>query len=206
MPRKSMKLDDKLIRVGLDLLAREGVRALTVRRVCRQAHVNLGMFTYFFGDKETYLKHLFDVIRARLDTFLNMECTAQMNAWERLRYFLRRLMAFAAENVYVLRAIVTDCLMWDKTLWDSYCRQGIITPRRDLYRLIQEAQAAGYLTRTRTATDIHETFLFGLILPVLFPTLSDRLLGNPSGIWALETYYNKLDAMLDEMENKHEQV
>ena len=27
MPRKSMKLDDKLIRVGLDLLAREGVRA-----------------------------------------------------------------------------------------------------------------------------------------------------------------------------------
>ena len=48
MPRKSMKLDDKLIRVGLDLLAREGVRTLTVRRVCRQAHVNLGMFTYFF--------------------------------------------------------------------------------------------------------------------------------------------------------------
>ena len=27
MPRKSMKLDNKLIRVGLDLLAREGVRA-----------------------------------------------------------------------------------------------------------------------------------------------------------------------------------
>ena len=206
MPRKSMNLDDKLIRVGLDLLAREGVRALTVRRVCRQARVNLGMFTYFFGDKETYLKHLFDVIRARLDTFLNMECTAQMNALERLRYFLRRLMAFAAENVSLLRAITTDCLMWDETLWDSYCRQGVVTPRRDLYRLIQDAQASGYLPRTHTVAEIHETFLFGLILPVLFPTLSDRLLGNQGGAWALETYYNKLDTMLDEMENKHDQA
>ena len=62
MARHSSHLDEKMLQVGLKLIEKKGSKALTVREICRAANVNLGLFVYYFKNKDTYLKCLFENI------------------------------------------------------------------------------------------------------------------------------------------------
>lgn len=56
--RKSRNTDQALIKAGIELIA-QGNYDPTVRAICTLANVNQGMFVYYFGFKEEYMKVLF---------------------------------------------------------------------------------------------------------------------------------------------------
>lgn len=59
--RKSRNTDQALIKAGIELIA-QGNYDPTVRAICTLANVNQGMFVYYFGFKEEYMKVLFQKI------------------------------------------------------------------------------------------------------------------------------------------------
>jgi AcrR family transcriptional regulator len=56
MARPASGTDLKLKAAGRKLLQDKGITGLGVREVCRMAGVNTGMFHYYFGSKEEFLK------------------------------------------------------------------------------------------------------------------------------------------------------
>ncbi len=56
MARPPSGTDLKLKTAGRKLLQEKGITGLTVREACRVAGVNTGMFHYYFGSKDEYLK------------------------------------------------------------------------------------------------------------------------------------------------------
>ncbi|OGR81359.1 MAG: hypothetical protein A2X32_11075 [Elusimicrobia bacterium GWC2_64_44] len=56
MARPSSDTDLKLKAAGRKLLQEKGITGLSVRGACRLAGVNTGMFHYYFGSKEEFLK------------------------------------------------------------------------------------------------------------------------------------------------------
>jgi len=56
MPRPPSGTDLKLKAAGRKLLLEKGITGLSVRGACRVAKVNTGMFHYYFGSKEEFLK------------------------------------------------------------------------------------------------------------------------------------------------------
>jgi AcrR family transcriptional regulator len=56
MSRPPSGTDLKLKAAGRKLLQEKGITGLTVREACRVAGVNTGMFHYYFGSKEEFLK------------------------------------------------------------------------------------------------------------------------------------------------------
>lgn len=56
MSRPPSGTDLKLKAAGRKLLREKGITGLTVREACRVAGVNTGMFHYYFGSKEEFLK------------------------------------------------------------------------------------------------------------------------------------------------------
>ena len=56
MARPPSGTDLKLKTAGRKLLQEKGITGLTVRGACRAAGVNTGMFHYYFGSKEEFLK------------------------------------------------------------------------------------------------------------------------------------------------------
>jgi AcrR family transcriptional regulator len=56
MGRPSSDTDLKLKAAGRKLLQEKGITGLSVRGACRLAGVNTGMFHYYFGSKEEFLK------------------------------------------------------------------------------------------------------------------------------------------------------
>lgn len=56
MARPPSGTDLKLKAAGRKLLQAKGITGLSVREACREAGVNTGMFHYYFGSKEEFLK------------------------------------------------------------------------------------------------------------------------------------------------------
>ena len=56
MARPPSGTDIKLKAAGRKLLQEKGITGLTVREACRVAGVNTGMFHYYFGSKDEFLK------------------------------------------------------------------------------------------------------------------------------------------------------
>ena len=201
MARQSTHLDTKLIRVGLRLIAQEGTKSLTVRRICQVAKANLGMFSYFFKDKETYLKQVFTALREEFFAFLNMAAVQHQNAREQLIYFQHKAVAFAYEHTNLMRALLFDFTM-DETLHESYMGKGIIVPLDLPFELIKQAQEQGYLTQKRTTVEIAEHLFFGGIMPVLFSRCISVMSRNPVMPHELDYYINNMTYLIDEVENK----
>lgn len=64
MARPTSGTDLKLKAAGRKLLQEKGITGLTVREVCRVAGVNTGMFHYYFGSKDEFLKAVLKEIYA----------------------------------------------------------------------------------------------------------------------------------------------
>lgn len=60
LPRKSHNLDKKMLRFGATILRNKGAAALSIREVARKAGVNLGMFNYYFDNKNEFIKMILE--------------------------------------------------------------------------------------------------------------------------------------------------
>ena len=56
MPRPASGMDLKLVEAGKKLVREKGLYGLSVREACRLAGVNTGMFHYYFGSKDEFVK------------------------------------------------------------------------------------------------------------------------------------------------------
>ena len=202
MPRHNAHIDEKLIQAGLDLVSCEGIKSLSVRKICQKAGANLGMFSYFFKDKETYLKCLFSTIHLKMDIFLGMDQVQDKNTLERLHHFCRHLIHFAFEHMYLLRAILVDFTM-DDSLYQRYLEKGILPPMIDLLELVKHAQGQGFLTNEASAEEIEECLIFSCIMPLLFPNIGQFT--KKQYVYKrkeLSYYYDKFDRVMKELEVK----
>jgi AcrR family transcriptional regulator len=64
------KTKEKIIHVAMDIIASEGLRGITVRKIASEAKVNVAAVNYYFGSKENLISEAFAYLTVRLkDTF-----------------------------------------------------------------------------------------------------------------------------------------
>lgn len=127
----------------------------------------MGLFSYFFTNKDIYLKIIFDNIYADAEKFVDMNQVQQFNELEQLKYFYERMTVYAFLRRNLIRAIFVECLI-DEKMHDDYVQKNILKPVRLPLQLIEKAQCAGYLRQDLTVTEIYRRLFFELIMPVLF--------------------------------------
>ncbi|MDR1695037.1 MAG: TetR/AcrR family transcriptional regulator [Endomicrobium sp.] len=72
MSRPSQNIDKKLIEIGKKKMIENGISNISIRSICAEAGVNLGMFHYCFKSKENFIKILFQgVIQDLHDYWVN---------------------------------------------------------------------------------------------------------------------------------------
>lgn len=202
MARPGSQMDKKLLSAGLTLIAQNGTKALTIRRICRQAGANLGMFTYFFKNKETFLKAIFETIYADLERFLDMNRTKELNELQRLRHFSERFTVFAFQNKNLLRAVFVECSL-DKDIYETYIRKGVLKPFDLPFRLVREAQQAGFVRTDLSEVEIHRILFFGIVMPILFSECSALLqFGGKVPVYGMAESRKRINELFDEVEIK----
>ena len=110
MPRKSKNLDKKMLRVGATMLRQKGTAALSVREVAKKAGVNLGMFNYYFKDKNEFIKLILE------DAYSAFITELKQNQSLSLEEVLFSMAKFSRDHHQTVLSLLGDALAGEKNV------------------------------------------------------------------------------------------
>lgn len=108
MGRTSAGNDAKLIQAGIRLARAKGLDGFTVREVCAKSRVNLGMFHYYFTNKDNFDHKLLTALYEELMKDIRVDVSDECPARENVGAILRAIRRFARENRRMLSALAGD--------------------------------------------------------------------------------------------------
>lgn len=165
--RPSANLDKKMLNTGIQILIEEGDEGLTLRNICKKAHVNPGMFSYCFKTKENYITLLYGSLQEDFKKYLDIEKVDGKSSIEKLKYVITKAGEYILDNQKVALAIFRDSI----NDYDEYKRKvekGLFTNHDYIIFLIKEAKDDGFIPQHISITQIFIILSFGIITPVFF--------------------------------------
>ena len=156
---------ERLLRAGLAIARRAGLRAVTVRGVAARADANLGSFVHHFGTRDAFIAELLErwyaPLMGRLDDAAQVEDSPLMQ----LRTLVLQVVRWAVANAGFIAHLLQDAAQGETAAGRFLKAMPARHPARVL-AAIQKAQAAGELRREDPAHVL--LFIFSaLALPVL---------------------------------------
>lgn len=113
MARPSRNLDKKLLDAGRKLLPERGCTGLTLREVASKADVNLGMFSYYFKDREEFVRKVLEGVYG--DFVKDLQISAGPgDPLEQLEAALLKVGRFTRDNRALILALFRDSLNQEK--------------------------------------------------------------------------------------------
>lgn len=174
-----------MLRSGLLLVRRSGLRALTIRAVTQRAKVNLGSFVYHFGSRAAFTAELIERWYAPLWAQLQATVDAALPPVERLRLLVLQLFEWVATNRVMLGHLFLDAAAREAAAL-AFLRSLQARHPALILQAIRDAQAAGQLRQadplqllmfTMSAIGVPIMFAHGLAAARLVPApLSRELL------------------------------
>lgn len=114
MSRKSTNTDKKLLHEGRKLLIKKGASKLSIREVSDAAKVNLGMFNYHFGNKDTFIESILsDIYEDFLSKLQIKEKEYDLLALENQLLIMAK---FARDNRHLILVLLSDILNGEKAV------------------------------------------------------------------------------------------
>ncbi len=148
-PRRTARSDatrERLLRSGIALARRSGLRAITVRALAAHAEVNLGSFVYHFGTREAFVAELVERWYAPIWSDLQATVEQQLPPLDKLRTLVLKIVAWATENRGFLGHLLMDASAGEQAVV-RFLR--LIAGRHPMLvaQVIREGQAAGEIVR-----------------------------------------------------------
>jgi len=166
MPRPASGTDKKLLKVGKELARKNGISALSARKVCNAAGVNLGMFHYYFKNKKNFEQLVLKDLYAELMNKLHLKISEKEDPEQKLKSVIFIISLFARENRCLLVSLLKDILFGNKDT-ASFMKKHFTRHIRLLISLINECKK----------TKIIGDYPLSVILPMLMPPTVLPLLG-----------------------------
>jgi len=165
MGRPASGTDLKLKAAGRRLLVENGITGLSVREACRLAGINTGMFHYYFGSKDEFIKTILKEIYAEFMLKLRLETAVAGGSREKLKSTLVAVGKFAREIRKVAPMLLADMAHGNKAAF-LFLSGNFTEHVKYLSALAKEC-------RPRSAVKGHSIpYIVGALLPVLvFPVI-----------------------------------
>ena len=114
MARPSQNLDRKMIELGKEKTVTMGLSNLSVRQICLDAGINLGMFYYYFKSKENYIRAIFSSLNEDMKNNCIKQAEKSSNSKERLKKILLLNAKMAKESKGMIETIIKGTDIFDK--------------------------------------------------------------------------------------------
>jgi AcrR family transcriptional regulator len=108
MSRPSHNIDVKLIGLGKKCMVSRGIANISIRAICTESGINLGMFYYYFKSKENYIRILLKSLGNDLQAYWLRESANISSPIERLKKILQINVKLCKEHRGSFETIVKD--------------------------------------------------------------------------------------------------
>lgn len=155
----------RMLAHGRRIVARAGLRGLTVRGVAASAKVNLGTFVYHFGTRDRFVAELMESWYAPLYAQLSVTVDDHLPPLQKLRRYVVELAEFMRANREFVRHVIMDAADGEDAA-ARFVKSLFGRHPQLLFRLIREAQAAGEL-REGDPMKLGATVIGAALFPIM---------------------------------------
>ena len=159
MSRPSQNIDKKLIEIGKKKMIEQGISNISIRSICIESGVNLGMFHYYFKSKENFIKVLFNSMVQDLQNYWSKESEGLLSSKERLERII-----FVSAKLFREKKGIFETMMKGFDFTDKFFIQLVRETHKIIYAfchaLTDNCKNDGYLDKN---IDNHKliSILFG---------------------------------------------
>lgn len=101
------KTKDRIIHVAMDIIASEGFRGITVRKIAEIAGVNVAAVNYYFGSKENLISEAFEYLTVQLRDTFNILKNDDKDAMALLSDFITSYMSVISDYPDMIKSLIT---------------------------------------------------------------------------------------------------
>ena len=102
---KGERVREKMVVVTAQILREEGFKKTTVRRICKEANVNIAAIRYYFGSKEELIGLALEYMMGNLETIAQTLEDTRLSPRERLKAYILAYFALAEKHPALFRSI-----------------------------------------------------------------------------------------------------
>lgn len=168
MARPSKHLDLKLIDLAKSYMCKGGVSSVSIRRLCKEAGVNLGMFTYLFKSRDQFVERIH---RENFDRFLEElhDATRDQDSdpLQALRSAYLKLGEVSLRQKDLILSFIRDGMNGEPTI-ERIARNFVPEDVILMIELIKKCQKKGVLTADLPPIEIFTVLSSVVLSPVLF--------------------------------------
>lgn len=165
MSRNSSGIDDKLLQTGIRLARARGLGGFTVRELCSESRVNLGMFHYYFTNKDNFDRALLSTLYEKLMKDIRLEVSDEKSARSNVLNILLAIQRFVRENRRMLSSLAGDVFSGNARIMD-FIGRNFTHHISLLLAQLERAEKAKELVLKDAANAA-----LVLVMPVVFPQL-----------------------------------
>jgi AcrR family transcriptional regulator len=176
-PRPSHNLDQKLLDAGRSIIEEEGLSRLSLRAVAKRAGVNLGMFHYYFRNKEEFSRRCTSDAYAEFYKGFESETAAPGDTVTKLRRGLMALARFSRDQRHFVLAMLRDLESKSPEAW-NFMKSRFPPPHaKVISALIQQGQQEGVLIKVPLHGAM-SVVMSAIAFPSLMGGLAERVVGT----------------------------
>jgi AcrR family transcriptional regulator len=185
--RRAAQTREKLFRAGLDLFARHGFQATTIKQITDAADVGKGTFFNYFPSKEHIFAALGDLQISKIEATLAELRTSRLPLREILRTFAARMAEEPGRNPLLIRSLMAAQMTSEPVR--NIFRERLERGRALLAEMFRLGQERGVIRRDRTPVElawlVQRSFFGTIVLWTLNPStpLAQQQVSNFEMLW-----------------------
>lgn len=168
----TINTETRLIQAGMALAKKQGLN-FTVRQLCATSKVNLGLFHYYFKNKDNFDKEMLRALYNQMIEHLTLKLSCEASPRENIAQILLGLHNFVGENRMFLSSIMGNILSGNTKLLHFLSlnfTQHIVLISRELKR----AKLPGKI-QNQSLPAILSMIVLPVVMPQLFIGLLERV-------------------------------
>ena len=159
----------KLLKTGAQLAKKYGLK-FSVRQLCTKSNVNLGLFHYYFKNKENFDKELLTAIYEQMMADITPQISPNAKPRENIKNILLGLNRFAGNNRMFLSSLMGEVLSGNKQML------GFLTQNFTKHIALLQKELKRATIRPELKKQPLAALLSLVALPIVFPQIARGLL------------------------------
>jgi AcrR family transcriptional regulator len=135
-------VSSKLLKIGAEHAIKYGMASISIRAICAEANVNLGLFSYYFKTKNRFIHRLVSQIYVSVAKEMS-KVLQEPNCLLRLKKVILKLMKMIHTRKNIYEALVRD-VDFNEKFYQNLCSRIKRKWMSFLYKLIDDCKKTGY--------------------------------------------------------------
>lgn len=172
MTRPSRNIDSLLIETGRKMLPETGFRNMSIRQLCSNAGVNLGMFNYHFKTKDVFIERVLSDTYEEFFQSFTVEAARGGTPFEQLQNAVFSIAVFARDSRHIIAALIEEVMVGNERVIE-FARKNLTKHIKVIVRLVKKCQKERYIIKL-PLLNIFPTIFLGIVAPNVIVRLAEK--------------------------------